>query len=63
MQPKFLALTAMEFLMQRAAVFSRYTRATARSSLYEKQGTINKNAMKGRNRKKVLKVRFYETAI
>jgi hypothetical protein len=38
--PKFLALTAMEFLMQEAAVFSRYTRATARSSLYavEKQG-------------------------
>tara|TARA_R110002126_G_C10180310_1_gene474885 strand:- start:131 stop:271 length:141 start_codon:yes stop_codon:yes gene_type:complete len=35
-----LALTAMEFLMQEAAVFSRHTRATARSSLdaLEKQG-------------------------
>jgi hypothetical protein len=44
----------MEFLMQEAAVFSRYTRATARSSLYavEKQGAINKNAMKGRNNSK-----------
>jgi hypothetical protein len=40
--------------MQEAAVFSRYTRATARSSLYalEKKQPINKNAMKGGNNSK-----------